>query len=197
LTSKKAKYLTLFLGALGVAVALIWLVTARDYFLESWYLRRLRSPRVADQMTAIRVLGDVGAERSMAALAWMAPDDLFLDQGERSQVMGTALDQIIERHRKWVARALVNAFKAGSPEQRAVASRILVRIGRDAVPVLMSFLQEEDCHVRWGAVEALGRLGPDAADAVRALEELRARDLYVRDVAEWALGRILQPPGEG
>jgi hypothetical protein len=39
-------------------------------------------------------------------------------------------------------------------------------------------------------VDALGRIGPAARPAVPALEELRRRREYVREVAGWALGRI-------
>ncbi len=54
-------------------------------------------------------------------------------------------------------------------------------------------LKDKDYWVRWHATYALGRMGPDAAPAVTALErvlENREEHEYVRGGAAWALGRI-------
>lgn len=54
-------------------------------------------------------------------------------------------------------------------------------------------LGEEDYWVRWHAAYALGRIGPEAAVAVPALERILANldeHEYVRGGAAWALGRL-------
>ena len=55
---------------------------------------------------------------------------------------------------------------------------------------------EADIRDRWYAVHALGQLGPDAAEALKPLEEILADKYefeYIRGGAAWALGRIGQP----
>jgi HEAT repeat protein len=57
-------------------------------------------------------------------------------------------------------------------------------------------LSDKDYWVRWHATYALGRMGPDAAPAVTALERIlanREEHEYVRGGAAWALGRIGPP----
>jgi len=57
-------------------------------------------------------------------------------------------------------------------------------------------LSDKDYWVRWQATYALGRMGPDAAPAVTALERIlanREEHEYVRGGAAWALGRIGPP----
>jgi HEAT repeat protein len=52
---------------------------------------------------------------------------------------------------------------------------------------------EADIRDRWYAVHALGQLGPDAALAIKPLEEILADKYefeYIRGGAAWALGRI-------
>ena len=62
---------------------------------------------------------------------------------------------------------------------------------------LIAQLRGDDPAGRAAAAEALGRIGPDAADAVDDLiDAMDADDFYVRANAAWAIGRIGARPGE-
>jgi HEAT repeat protein len=81
-------------------------------------------------------------------------------------------------------------FAAGKLFHNAPASYWLKQLSpTPQVPVE----SEADIRDRWYAVHALGQLGPEAAEAVRPLEEILADKYefeYVRGGAAWALGRI-------
>ena len=63
--------------------------------------------------------------------------------------------------------------------------------GRPAVETLEKFLCDQDAERRAIAACALGRIGPDAAEAIPALEVLlRDPDEFTRIVAAQALKRI-------
>jgi HEAT repeat protein len=68
----------------------------------------------------------------------------------------------------------------------------LSRIGTAAVPVLVTALSDDAVPVRWGAARALGRIGPDAEDAVLPLgKALSDPIMQVR----WASARSLLAMG--
>ena len=66
----------------------------------------------------------------------------------------------------------------------------LGRIGRDAVPALITALQDDDNDVRRWAAEALGNIGAQARDAVPALTDYG----WAREAAANALALIQAPP---
>lgn len=72
------------------------------------------------------------------------------------------------------------------------ASDRLMAEGADAVPVLIEALDDENYHVRAGAVFVLGRIGSDAKPASAKLEKLATEDEWevVRDAAQFALHAI-------
>jgi len=93
--------------------------------------------------------------------------------------------------------ALVKVMRAPKLNDRADALRLLaardalVRIGPKAVPALTDLLAHEAAPVRAVAAEALGWLGPPAADAVPALGKLLAdQSAFVKARAADALARI-------
>ena len=74
---------------------------------------------------------------------------------------------------------------------KEMAADALARIGADAVPELVSALNDSNPQVRLQAARALARIGPDAAPAVQALtEHLTDVNPLVRQNAARALGQI-------
>lgn len=88
------------------------------------------------------------------------------------------------------APALVGCL--GEPKLRAEATEVLALIGKPAVPELVKAVESGEPAARQGAVQALGRLGAEAADAVPALVGL-FRDDALRQDAVLALGKVGRP----
>lgn len=77
----------------------------------------------------------------------------------------------------------------------AVVSETFVRLGVDAVPVLVYQLANPRADVRQWAATVLGELGPTARDAIPPLSDaLRDDDQAVRDAAKRSLEKIDAPP---
>jgi hypothetical protein len=71
------------------------------------------------------------------------------------------------------------------------AANALGRIGKAAVPHLLKVLEGKDAVARMWAVRALDRIGPDAQEAVPALEKARSDpSVSVRDAAKAALENV-------
>jgi len=71
------------------------------------------------------------------------------------------------------------------------AADALARIGRPAVPYLLPWLDDPDPSVRARTARVLGRMGPEAADAVdRLTAALVDSDPAVAQAAAYALGQI-------
>jgi HEAT repeat protein len=77
------------------------------------------------------------------------------------------------------------------PTEQELAANALGRIGKPAVPMLMSALRHRDPRVRHHAAVVLAKIGPDAAQAAPALTAaLDDEELLVRKAASRALGEI-------
>lgn len=70
--------------------------------------------------------------------------------------------------------ALIEAFEEDE-HVRVGAAHVLARIGEPAVPDLINALRSDNYYTRYGAVEALQEMGPEASDAVESLKGLFAR----------------------
>lgn len=78
--------------------------------------------------------------------------------------------------------------RADATTLEAMSGRVLQRIGRGAVPALREALADPDPAVRRWAARVLGRIGPDAGDAVDALRAALAdTDASVQAAAQAAL----------
>jgi HEAT repeat protein len=62
--------------------------------------------------------------------------------------------------------------RLGEPEVSRAAAEALRKIGKSSVPGLVQTLTSEDWYLRLKAVEVLGALGPEAVEALPALEAL-------------------------
>ena len=77
------------------------------------------------------------------------------------------------------------------PQTRSAASEALGSIGRDAVPTLVSFLNDSDPEVRASAAYGLMLVGEDAADAVDDLKlAIEDQNQIVRSASAVALAQI-------
>ena len=90
--------------------------------------------------------------------------------------------------------ALVNQFRAKDLKRRARAADDLVKLGAEGVPALSKLLEDRDGAVRVLAAESLGRIGPDAKEAVTGLAgAMKDKDDLLRSAAAAALGQIGAP----
>ena len=86
---------------------------------------------------------------------------------------------------------LIRALKHRSAFERVQAAKALGRLGwlaREAMPVLMMSLGDEDSKVREAAAQAVGQMGPEALAALCAM--LTHSDKYVRRQSVWAMGKL-------
>ena len=78
--------------------------------------------------------------------------------------------------------------------ERSLAHRALTRIGPRSIPHLVQALEHKEVFVRVFACSSLAVLGPDAEDAIPALQKARDKDSdeRVRDAARGALARLVR-----
>ncbi|MEN8195702.1 MAG: HEAT repeat domain-containing protein [Pseudomonadota bacterium] len=96
--------------------------------------------------------------------------------------------------------ALVAALEDSEPGVRAAALSALVQTGAElpegSIAKLAEFLTARDAETRADAVLALGQLGPEAAEAVSAIEiALADESSDIRHSAAWALGNMGEEQG--
>jgi hypothetical protein len=106
----------------------------------------------------------------------------------RQEAIKAATD--LGEHGKQVAPALVAAL--ADKGDRDAAFNALVGIGKLAVPDLIKGLDNKNLFVRLWSAHALGRIGPDASDAVPMLRERALSDssVNVREAAQAALAKV-------
>ena len=76
-------------------------------------------------------------------------------------------------------------------------NKALLAMGKEIVPHMVALLKDETWEMRRGAAWILGKLGPDARDAVPALSEaLNDPNAAVRTKAQEALKKIQGEEGE-
>jgi HEAT repeat protein len=142
-----------------------------------------------------------------------AAELLALYRGSASSAAPALLDAARNRHEP-LRRAAVTTLGAigsdlaleglseallfdDSPAVQDAAAVALSKLGRSAVPRLVSLLEDRDAGVRWRAADALGRMGPLAAiDARGPLEQrLNDPDTVVRLSAAEALWTLTSEAG--
>ena len=85
---------------------------------------------------------------------------------------------------------LIQALK----DENGEVTEILDNLGKEAVPSLVQLLEgDKDKDIRRRIAKALGRIGPEAKEAVLALSQALKDDADVRYCAVEALKRISTP----
>lgn len=152
------------LGAIGPA--------ARDAVAA--LAERLSDAEVEVRKESITALGRIGeaARPSLPALAGVM--DRPTDRATR-QRLATAVGEIDPKDPRAVA-CLVAILGEDEWADRSPPIDALARAGKAAVPALIAGLKDRKrLYTRWMCVRALGRIGPDAADAVpHIMTEFRA-----------------------
>jgi HEAT repeat protein len=86
---------------------------------------------------------------------------------------------------------LTEILESGDAQTRVNAIKELGRIGLAAVPALIKALKDDEDGVRSSAAEALGGIGPAAAEAIQVLRDLKNyADPMVGRTASNALNKI-------
>ena len=120
--------------------------------------------------------------RSEAAKSRMIGEQQQAELDRLKDEVGTTDEGITELQRQ--AETEFNSLVAERRAFEAVVSETFVRLGVDAVPVLVYQLANSRADVRQWAADVLGELGPTAKDAIPPLTDaLRDRDPTVRDAA--------------
>ena len=124
-----------------------------------------------------------GAERAIPALV----ETMAAAQSERAREHSAAVLANMGHPAASALAALVTESEAVRP----LAARALGAMGAEAVPALMTVLEDEDAEVRRVAAHVLGHLGPVAVPATDLLEQaLEDEDVLVSLAAHDALELI-------
>ena len=142
-------------GIVGVAILVGASVGLRDLVLEQWYLWQLESAEEDAQWQAVERLGAMKSERAVPGLVDLMTQLATADPGVAMSF-------------------LVFAFPAEPPRPgtfHVATMRSLAAIGPAAVPPLTKAFAQEHYGVRLSAAFTLGKIGPEAASAISALEK--------------------------
>lgn len=138
---------------------------------------------------ALRAIGFIGqnaADDALSCLIAATEDD---DESVALQAVATIGD--LGPAAAPAIPALMSAIWTGNVRRRAVAGASMMRIGAAAVPSLMQSLQHPAAEVRSKVAHLLAQIGPAAAEARPALQNLlNDRDDAVRAEAAAALKRL-------
>ena len=86
---------------------------------------------------------------------------------------------------------LIRGLRHTAPAERLRSAKDLARLGwlaREALPDLVSSIDDDDAKVREAAAQAIGNMGPDALTTLTGM--LSHHDKYVRRHAVWAMGKL-------
>ena len=181
----------------------------------------LRDERLEVREAAAEALGRIGSPAAASAHGLAAAFEKSLDDIEAARFRRRCIQALdrIGRFDEPVVRVLIRAAQDDDGFVRAYAARALkrvgprewapllerlreedpfkknslletfARLGREAVPGLLGTLK--DPFLREPACCALGRIGPEAREAIPSLEEIsKGPDPRLRSTAAWALRRI-------
>lgn len=156
-----------------------------------------RDPDDAVRHAALRALSRIGlpAEAALPAIL----EQLESGDVKSRQLAARALGNI-EYLEIEAEDALVAALEDSEPAVRAAALAALVQTGAElpegSIAKLADFLTAQDADARADAVLALGQLGPQAAEALPAIEIALANESSeIRHSAVWALGNMGEEQG--
>jgi len=134
---------------------------------------------------AAQALGQIGDPQATPALIQALQDKEWVVRGTAAEALGQIGDP-------QATPALIQALRDEEWEVRRAAAWALKKIGPPAVPALIQALRDEEWEMREAAAKALGQIGdPQATPAL--IQALRDQNVGVRWAAAWALGAIGDP----
>ncbi|MBE9556379.1 MAG: HEAT repeat domain-containing protein, partial [Proteobacteria bacterium] len=156
-----------------------------------------RDPDEAMRHAALRALAQIGfpAEAALPAILEQLASGDVKSRQLAARVLGSIEYLEIEEE-----DALVAALEDSEPAVRAAALAALVQIDAElpegSIARLAGFLTSRDADARADAIQALGQLGPDAAEAIPMIEvALTDESSEIRHSAAWALGNMGEEQG--
>ena len=171
----------LAIGA-GLGVLLLASVAMREVALEYWHIWRLDSGAAGRRLEAARFLGRTRTERALTALLTRM-DESVRARADLAALQDELEDQQSELH-VYAAGVLAHGeaavphlqarLRSGSRLERVLAARQLAELGRRsraAVPDLIRSARADGPLVEPYAIDALGKIGPDAEAALPYLRE--------------------------
>lgn len=200
------------LSALAVLIAAA--IAGKDFFLEFWRLRQLESPDEETQRLAAEKLGEMRSRRairpllrihdrkeekapwaigSLIAIGPEGIEALFqeIDRGDRrkKEKLFASLEAL-EAQAAPALPWLIARLRLASDDEFFSISKVLEKIGEEAVSPLIAALDRPEVLVRRRAADALGSLDCSLAPfSSRLIACLRDPDLVVRTHAALALER--------
>jgi hypothetical protein len=146
----------------------------------------------ANQAKGEKLQSELEKFRSEAAKSRMIADQQQAELDRLKDEVGATDEGITELRLQ--AETEFNSLVAEKRAFEAVVSETFVRLGKEAVPVLIYQLANPRADVRQWAATLLGELGPIARDSIPSLSDaLRDTDESVRDAARSALEKIDAP----
>ena len=143
----------------------------------------------ADQGKGEKLQGELDKFRSEAAKSRTVADQRQAELDRLMVEVGVTDEGIAQLQLQ--AETELESLAAEKRAFEAVVSETFVRLGVDAVPVLVYQLANPRADVRQWAATVLGELGTTAKDAIPPLSDaLRDQDPTVRDAAHRALEKI-------
>jgi len=159
---------------------------AEDEAVPAELLERLASEEISERLAAVRGLAAIGGPATPHLVPLLTDESVdvrFQTKRALLRLRGDAVPALVEglRHEDWIVRMS--------------SATLLGRLGEDAKPALPALAgamkKDGKDRVRQACAEALGRLGPLAADTADALRMAAAdEELQVRRRAIAALGKI-------
>jgi hypothetical protein len=171
----------------GAAVVLIAALVIKDFVLERWWLRQLRSENAAERQSAARRLSAVGTLRAVPPLM----EIYWREWGSCIVSDMSSVEEALEGIGKRNIPALIQALETPKDELHAAAAVLLGHAGseaRGAAPALIQALKDADQRVREAARGALGNMGAEAVPLL--IQALGSGDPYIRSAAADAVLRI-------
>jgi HEAT repeat protein len=146
----------------------------------------LKDADAAVRLAAVTILGRLGPKAKDAAAALAA-----VLQDPEMEVREAAALALRQMPAAGAIPGLVRSLYDPDPVVRGRAGIALSRAGKAALPALICVLKGDNADARATACSALGRIGPDADEAVPALLALfKGPDVYQSKLAALALKKI-------
>ena len=207
--NRRGKVFALSAAAVGVVVFVVAGIAAQDWFVEQWYLRRLRTTK--DWVLPAERLGDLGSVKAIAyfldELGTLSAEsigrrresqDWSRDDDDRFAGCHYALGVMAERMGfEPFTRCLIGILsdRSRDPTARAMAMRVLSQKSwtspRALEEALIDALRDPSSLIRANAMRALGELIPRPRKAIPVLNELlNDPDTIVRESAAEAIKKI-------